>query len=316
MSYYQMHRGWMDHPAFGKEPYSRAQAWCWLIENAVWKERRVPVEGGIFTLQRGQLAFSLRYLAKAWSWQSDKRVRIFLSHLQSDEMVRIESGPKTDAGEDAGRTVLTICNYDKYQAPLETADAPKDAARTHLGRKEEEVKEVKEESRSDARSVKAVIFDKGRFKSQDGGDGFKAPPTWADKYRDEGWQSPKPRGVLPTPADGTRTAPAGDLGKPPEERPAKAEDLAFDGSVIRLTEAAYRRWQRDYYTVRDIRSELASLDKDFAANLAGRARKMWFAQASAALARVHRANLRARVVKNPSPELPMTIEGTGRGRPT
>lgn len=243
MSFYQMHRGWMDHPAFGKEPYSRAQAWCWLIENAVWKETRVPVEGGILTLRRGQVAFSLRYLAKAWRWQTDKRVRVFLSSLTSDEMVRIESGPKTDAGKDAGRTVLTICNYAKYQVPATMADAPENAARTQQGRKEEEVKE--KSSLRDGRTVKGIVFGEGkawlaektgkpsqsfgsligkwckdhgeeavllalvaaqkedpaepvawiegRFKPRSGDGGFRAPPSWADKYRNEGVA---PKGAL------------------------------------------------------------------------------------------------------------------------
>ncbi len=160
MSYYQMHRGWMDNPAFGNDPYSRAQAWCWLIENAAWKETRVPVEGGILTLKRGQLAYSLRYLAKAWRWKSDRRVRVFLARLRVDEMVQTLSAPKTDAGTDAGRTVLTICNYEKYQVPAKTTDAPEDAVRTQQGRKEEEVKE--DNSRRDGRTVKAIIFGEGK----------------------------------------------------------------------------------------------------------------------------------------------------------
>jgi hypothetical protein len=158
MSYYQMHRGWMDHAVFRNAPYSQRDAWCWLIENAVWKKVRTPVEGGIVTLQRGQLAYSLRYLAKAWKWRSDKKVRVFLRHLQDDGMVLFSKSPKTDAGKDAGRSVITICNYDRYQVAPEQVDAPQDAPRTHQGRKEEE---VKEESRSDAKSVKGILFNEG-----------------------------------------------------------------------------------------------------------------------------------------------------------
>jgi hypothetical protein len=143
-----MHRGWMDHAVFRNAPYSQRDAWCWLVENAVWKKVRTHVEGGILTLHRGQLAYSLRYLAKAWKWPSDKKVRVFLRHLQDDGMVLFSKCPKTDAGKDAGRTVITICNYDKYQADPEQVDAPPDAPRTHQGRKEEEGKEYLKETPS------------------------------------------------------------------------------------------------------------------------------------------------------------------------
>jgi hypothetical protein len=158
MSYYQMHRGWMNSPVFRKSPYSHREAWCWLIENAAWAKSRIPVEGGILTLERGQLSHSLRFLAKAWKWQSDKRVRLFLRRLEEDKMLRIQKGRKTDAGKDAGQNVITICNYERYQAPQTQLDAPLDAGWTQQGRKE---KEDKEESRSDAKSVKAILFDDG-----------------------------------------------------------------------------------------------------------------------------------------------------------
>lgn len=43
--YYRMARGWMSNPAFANEPYSKAQAWCWLIEQAAWKPIKVDVVG-------------------------------------------------------------------------------------------------------------------------------------------------------------------------------------------------------------------------------------------------------------------------------
>ena len=104
--FYQMHRGWMENPVFNREPFNRAQAWCWLIENAVWKERKIDVRGHTVTLKRGQLCYSTRYLAQAWGW-SEAKVRRFLARLKTDAMI--------DAAIDAGQTIITICNYAKNQ---------------------------------------------------------------------------------------------------------------------------------------------------------------------------------------------------------
>lgn len=110
--YYRMARGWMDCPTLrprgGK--FSRAEAWLWLIENAAWKERRVDIEGKTVALQRGQLVASFRYLAKAWGWPKTV-VERFINRLKTETMIRTETG--------TGETVITICNYSKYQSNAE-----------------------------------------------------------------------------------------------------------------------------------------------------------------------------------------------------
>ncbi len=118
---YWMARGWMDHPLFRGEPYTKAQAWCWLIENAVWKRHRTAIGGKEIFLRRGQLSYSTRYMAEAWGW-SEAKVRRFLRVLRKWSNI--------DAATDAGQTVITICNYDKYQAHDTSTDAPSDAGAT------------------------------------------------------------------------------------------------------------------------------------------------------------------------------------------
>lgn len=110
---YWMERGWMDHPAFRGEPYTRAQAWCWLIENAAWKPHRVLVGGKIITLNRGQLSYSIRYLATAWDWRRS-RVDRFIKNLVAETMVDTRCS-KTGTASGTAQNVITICNYDKYQ---------------------------------------------------------------------------------------------------------------------------------------------------------------------------------------------------------
>src|SRR5262249_32474559 len=115
------------------------EAWVWLLFEAAWKPRRIGVVNrhGVYTavnLERGQLSHSLRYLAKAWGWRSDKRVRTFLNRLKMDAQI--------DAQTDAGQTVITICNYERYHNPEVAKDAQTDAQTnaqwTRNGRKEEQ----------------------------------------------------------------------------------------------------------------------------------------------------------------------------------
>lgn len=56
--YYRLSRGWMKHHVFGSETYTRAQAWCWMIEEAGWQDRRISVGGRTVTLRRGQFSLT------------------------------------------------------------------------------------------------------------------------------------------------------------------------------------------------------------------------------------------------------------------
>lgn len=123
--FYLMHRGWQDNPAFNDEPFSRRDAWVWLIENANFAPGKVGVKGKTVAVGRGQLCYSLRYMAKAWKWD-EARVRRFLARLEADAMIRSVT--------DAGQTLITVCNYDEYQAPERVADATPDAAPTQQRR--------------------------------------------------------------------------------------------------------------------------------------------------------------------------------------
>lgn len=112
--FYLMHRGWQDHPVFGNEPYSKRDAFEWLIANACHKPTAVAGIGATIQLQRGQLSYSLRYIARAWRWDEAK-VRRFLSRLSKEQMIVTET--------DAGMTRITVCNYETYQLPEKQTDA-------------------------------------------------------------------------------------------------------------------------------------------------------------------------------------------------
>lgn len=113
--YYVMHRGWLDHPSLSGEPYDKRSAWCWLIENAVYKPATVGVGGVRVHLERGQVAVSIRFLAAKWQWGT-KRVQRFLRDHTFDQML-------TTAAT-TGLTVITISNYDRFQIGGEKATTP------------------------------------------------------------------------------------------------------------------------------------------------------------------------------------------------
>ena len=109
--YISLARGIQDHPVVGsRQPYTRFDAWLWLLFDAAWKERRVRVSNGrsaaYITIQRGQLTHSRGFLASRWGW-SVKAVRTFLDRLETDHMIGRQTGQL--------QTVITICKYESYQ---------------------------------------------------------------------------------------------------------------------------------------------------------------------------------------------------------
>lgn len=106
-----MQREALDHPLL--KDGERFRAWFWLIANACWKEARVDVGGRIVELERGQLCYSIRYLADAWGWPRTNVDR-FLRRLEADSMLHVTRS-KTGTGGGTAPIIITICNYAKYQ---------------------------------------------------------------------------------------------------------------------------------------------------------------------------------------------------------
>lgn len=97
-------------------------AWVWILEHTAWRPlRRTGGQGQLVTLERGQLHISDRSLATAFQWDK-KRVRRFLERLEQHSMVRVH--------RDQSGTILTVCNYDKYQTVEKEAGPAKDQQRT------------------------------------------------------------------------------------------------------------------------------------------------------------------------------------------
>lgn len=120
--HYRMQRGWMENPAFRHEPYTRAQAWCFLIEKAAWKDRIQAMGNESVSVQRGEYAASLRFLAERWKWSKSK-VDTFLNRLESEKMLK-RTCSKTGTLTGTPLTVISLCNYEKYQASADNGGTP------------------------------------------------------------------------------------------------------------------------------------------------------------------------------------------------
>jgi hypothetical protein len=105
-NFFLVDRGIFDHPIFARDPYSRRDAWAWLIANACYQDKVIFVNGQKITLKRGQLSFSLRFMAEKWLWPKGVAER-YLTRLKTETMI--------ETATETGQMVITIRNYDKYQ---------------------------------------------------------------------------------------------------------------------------------------------------------------------------------------------------------
>lgn len=135
-----LHREALDHHLFRHDP-ARLGAWFWLVAKACWKPTKFDVSGKTITLERGQICASRNQLAKEWGW-SPSAVERFLTRLRTEQMIGQEAGQ--------GRSIITICNYAKYQdvsdePGQETGQATGQASDKHRTAKEQGNKETMEE---------------------------------------------------------------------------------------------------------------------------------------------------------------------------
>lgn len=155
--FFAIDRGVWDHPLFAKEKFSEREAWLWMLSAAAWADTRVRVGKSVIELRRGQLVFATRFLAEKWMWAHSKVVR-YLNRLKSDTMIDTE--PKREA------TLITICNYEKYQSQRNANEA---TSETQTGtpakrqrNKEEEINNLTKKEDAACAAPDAELFRRGR----------------------------------------------------------------------------------------------------------------------------------------------------------
>lgn len=113
--WYAVKRGTIEHELFapvGK--WSKFEAWNWMIEAAAYKPTVIDIGGKPYTVPRGALCFSQRFLATKFKW-SKKAITTFLETLESHNAITV-GVIATGTGTRSKRTQVTLCNYEKYQS--------------------------------------------------------------------------------------------------------------------------------------------------------------------------------------------------------
>ena len=134
-----------DSEAFRDEVFTEREAWVWLVMAASWKERSVRSGDYVINTERGQLAHSIRYMAKAWKWTPAKAQR-YLKRIEKLKMIRTET--------DTGVSVITICKYNEYQGHAKASDTA-----TIQHRYSTDTEKKKDERREEGKVKKPRGFD-------------------------------------------------------------------------------------------------------------------------------------------------------------
>ena len=79
----------LTHPLLDEDiPYSKREAWIWLIQNACYSNHSRSFNGKQIDLKRGQFVTTSYKLARAWKWNQSK-VKRFLRDLVDDLMINL-----------------------------------------------------------------------------------------------------------------------------------------------------------------------------------------------------------------------------------
>jgi hypothetical protein len=104
----KVHRTIMDSPIFASE--KGLKIWIWLLCKATYKERHLPVKIGkgetVVALKRGELLFG-RFKAEESLCIDGSTIYRWIKKMEEMEMIEVKSSSQY--------TIITICNYDKYQ---------------------------------------------------------------------------------------------------------------------------------------------------------------------------------------------------------
>lgn len=131
-----------------------AGIWSWMTDTAAWKPTKVRFGEFVIVLERGQLITSERFMAEGFC--VDRAViRRLLDTLEGEQMI---ARHKTHGG-----TLITICNYDKYQHGDEGENPPESPGETQGEPTEnpnkKKVKKVRKEESVDESSARGTRLD-------------------------------------------------------------------------------------------------------------------------------------------------------------
>jgi hypothetical protein len=113
-----VYRGFLEHEAFRREPFTEREAFLWMLFEAAYQEREQWIAGQLVTLSRGELTASVRHMGRVWGWGegAKNRVSTLLRKLEAMKIIQLKTG--------TGINVISICNYERLQPKAKDAGTP------------------------------------------------------------------------------------------------------------------------------------------------------------------------------------------------
>ncbi len=137
------------------KPYSRNDAWLWLVCNAAWQPHTRKIRGREVNIERGELACSLRHLATIWGW-STSATRHYLELLKKAHSLRTVY--------DTVCTRITVCNYEDYQGQAHSLQhSQRQGLRTHKKKERKKEEDIDTSLRSVSIADSQSDFDRVWF---------------------------------------------------------------------------------------------------------------------------------------------------------
>lgn len=133
--WFAVSRDILEHPIFKDRP-DRLYAWIWILSSAAYKDTQQDVGGAIIDVPRGSLCAS-QSMMQIGTGMSRQALRTFIKLLENSNVV--SPMPATKATK--SRTILRVCNYDKYQASQPSQKPSRNQAAT----KQQPTKETREQ---------------------------------------------------------------------------------------------------------------------------------------------------------------------------
>lgn len=119
--WFAMNRAMFKHPIFKGKP-DRVAAWAWMLATAAWRDVKQDAGGKIVTVKRGQLLTSYRQMSDATGVKIQP-LRTLIKQLGGEHAISTDTN--------TGRLLITIRNYDKYQAPQSDSNTATNKQSTH-----------------------------------------------------------------------------------------------------------------------------------------------------------------------------------------
>lgn len=133
----KIHRAVIDHPMFqGHADW--LGGWIWIIGQACWKPTKYRLGKETIILERGQFVTTLARMRDE-TGLGIKQIRGLMGRLESDRMIDTHRGKHG--------TLITVCNYEKYQGDEVMGGTPEGTRGAHEGHTKEEGKKGRRENR-------------------------------------------------------------------------------------------------------------------------------------------------------------------------